>query len=232
MARDVGESTSSESPISSITGSGTNNNDSGSFECNVCFELAQDPIVTLCGHLYCWPCLYQWLHGHAQSSECPVCKAFIEEDRLVPLYGRGKSPTDPRSKSNQDANIPHRPSGQRPPTALWPAPPPPHRLNHFSEVNPWFMGGTRMGSARFGNYTFSAVIGDLFPLLNYQVHGFPDAISYGPVVGFPYGYPNAFHGGHAHGYLRQAAYGQRGHVYLKVLLILIGALEIASLVWL
>lgn len=29
------------------------------FECNICLELARDPVVTLCGHLYCWPCLYR-----------------------------------------------------------------------------------------------------------------------------------------------------------------------------
>lgn len=30
------------------------------FECNICYELAQEPVVTLCGHLYCWPCIYRW----------------------------------------------------------------------------------------------------------------------------------------------------------------------------
>ena len=29
------------------------------FECNICLELASSPVVTLCGHLYCWPCLYR-----------------------------------------------------------------------------------------------------------------------------------------------------------------------------
>ena len=33
--------------------------DNSAFECNICLELAQDPVVTLCGHLYCWPCLYR-----------------------------------------------------------------------------------------------------------------------------------------------------------------------------
>ncbi len=29
------------------------------FDCNICLELASDPVITLCGHLYCWPCLYR-----------------------------------------------------------------------------------------------------------------------------------------------------------------------------
>ena len=31
------------------------------FECNICLELAQDPVVTQCGHLYCWPCIYKYV---------------------------------------------------------------------------------------------------------------------------------------------------------------------------
>ena len=29
------------------------------FECNICLDLASHPVITLCGHLYCWPCLYR-----------------------------------------------------------------------------------------------------------------------------------------------------------------------------
>ena len=29
------------------------------FECNICFELANDAVITLCGHMYCWNCLYR-----------------------------------------------------------------------------------------------------------------------------------------------------------------------------
>ncbi|KAG6494989.1 hypothetical protein ZIOFF_042778 [Zingiber officinale] len=98
-------------------------------------------VVTLCGHLY-WACLYKWLHVHAQSSECPVCKAIIEDEKLAPLYGRGKSSTDPQSKTSPSMNIPHRPAGQRPAMAL-----PPPDPNNFHHGNPWFMGGAPMASS-------------------------------------------------------------------------------------
>lgn len=29
------------------------------FECNICFDIPRDPVVTRCGHLYCWSCLYR-----------------------------------------------------------------------------------------------------------------------------------------------------------------------------
>ncbi|KAK4409768.1 E3 ubiquitin-protein ligase [Sesamum angolense] len=89
----------------------------GNFECNICLDLAQDPVITLCGHLYCWPCLYKWLQGHSNSHECPVCKAPVDEEKLIPLYGRGKTSTDQRSKPPPGTEIPNRPAGQRPDTA-------------------------------------------------------------------------------------------------------------------
>lgn len=218
----------SEPSSSSNNNSGNNSSDTGNFECNICLELAQDPIVTLCGHLFCWPCLYQWLHGFANSSGCPVCKALIEEDKLVPLYGRGKTSGDPRAKAPPGVHIPSRPSGQRPATA-----PPPQEPNGFPGLNPWFVGGGAP-VARFGNFTFSAAIGGLFPFMNFHVHGFPDAGGYGPVpgpAGFPYGY------GHGHGqawngnngFQRYAPQGNQQDNYLKTLLIVIGILVVATL---
>ncbi|MFS7920679.1 putative P-type H(+)-exporting transporter [Helianthus anomalus] len=65
----------------------------------ICFDLAQDQI--------CWPCLYKWLHLHSHSQEYPVCKAQIEEGKLVPLYGRGKDSTTRRSRSVPDDEIPN-----------------------------------------------------------------------------------------------------------------------------
>jgi len=72
------------------------NHPTGGFDCNICLELVQEPVVTLCGHLYCWPCIYKWIHCQSISNEnpdpqCPVCKSEVSQDMLVPLYGRGQS---------------------------------------------------------------------------------------------------------------------------------------------
>ncbi|WOL05392.1 hypothetical protein Cni_G14120 [Canna indica] len=59
-----------------------------SFHCNICLDFAVDPIVTFCGHLYCWPCIYKWMQLEGTSHQrCPVCKALISQHTIVPLYG-------------------------------------------------------------------------------------------------------------------------------------------------
>mmetsp|Transcript_17756 Transcript_17756/g.31650 ORF Transcript_17756/g.31650 Transcript_17756/m.31650 type:complete len:175 (-) Transcript_17756:218-742(-) len=84
---------------------------SSPFECNICLELSRDPVVTLCGHLYCWPCLYRWLRvdGSARKA-CPVCMTPVDKDKVVPIYGRGG-----QSQEDFDPDglkIPQRPSGK------------------------------------------------------------------------------------------------------------------------
>ncbi|KAG1355126.1 E3 ubiquitin-protein ligase RMA1H1 [Cocos nucifera] len=83
----------------------------GCFDCNICLDFAIDPVVTLCGHLYCWPCIYKWLQQAESISrqQCPVCKASISENTLVPLYGRGHSTKRPQ----ETLEIPRRPSVHR-----------------------------------------------------------------------------------------------------------------------
>ncbi|KAJ9170961.1 hypothetical protein P3X46_019019 [Hevea brasiliensis] len=91
------------------------------FDCNICLDSVQDPVVTLCGHLYCWPCMYKWLHFQSISTEnedlqmqqqCPVCKAEVSEGTLVPLFGRGQTTKPSKSKApNLGIIIPRRPLG-------------------------------------------------------------------------------------------------------------------------
>ena len=90
--------------------------DSSSFECNICLDLAKSPVVTLCGHLFCWSCLYRWnqtLQSQAgsNSNKCPVCKANMDVNSVIPIYCRqmeGKEGTDGKTP------LPPRPAGQRP----------------------------------------------------------------------------------------------------------------------
>ncbi|XVE66203.1 hypothetical protein DITRI_Ditri08aG0061700 [Diplodiscus trichospermus] len=98
----------------------SDDNPSGGFDCNICLDSVQDPVVTLCGHLYCWPCIYKWLHFETISTEnqdqkqqhCPVCKAEISHTSLVPLYGRGLTSNVSRDKTPQlGVVIPKRPLG-------------------------------------------------------------------------------------------------------------------------
>lgn len=88
----------------------------GCFDCNICLECATEPVVTLCGHLYCWPCIYEWLRPDAEADamssarrQCPVCKAAVSPDALVPLYGRGGS-SDAKKPPRNLASIPPRPA--------------------------------------------------------------------------------------------------------------------------
>ncbi|ESQ43117.1 hypothetical protein EUTSA_v10014518mg [Eutrema salsugineum] len=92
-----------------------NSNETGCFDCNICLETAHDPIVTLCGHLFCWPCIYKWLDVQKsspvsiiQKQNCPVCKSNISIGSLVPLYGRGMSSSS--SSDSETTMIPQRPA--------------------------------------------------------------------------------------------------------------------------
>ncbi|XP_078171381.1 uncharacterized protein LOC144565487 [Carex rostrata] len=100
---------------------------------------------------------------HTRYPECPVCKALVEEEKLVPLYGRGKNPTDPWSKPIPGVEIPHRSTGQRLPTVAQLEPNQNPNLNLFHNVN-WG-----------GGYSFGFGTFELFPMLSFQVNGFPGA---------------------------------------------------------
>ncbi|KAI3499104.1 hypothetical protein L1887_34897 [Cichorium endivia] len=82
---------------------------SDNFDCNICLDTIQDPMVTLCGHLYCWPCIYKWIHlSHDKNPLCPVCKTEISEKTLIPLYV--PTPSTKPTSQEKTVPIPRRPS--------------------------------------------------------------------------------------------------------------------------
>ncbi|KAF4349723.1 hypothetical protein G4B88_030937 [Cannabis sativa] len=158
--------------------------------------------------------------------ECPVCKALIQEEKLVPLYGRDKTQFDPRSKSYSGIDIPDRPARERPLKAPLPDP------NQFTNNGFGFMGGfVPMAIARMGNFTLATAFGGLIPsLFNMHFHGFPDATVYGTTFGFPYGF-HCFHCGHAHhGFPQPANQAWNVDNVLKNLLMVVGVFVILALI--
>lgn len=83
------------------------------FDCNICLDLAKEPVVTCCGHLFCWPCLYQWIHVHSDAKECPVCKGEVTMKNVTPIYGRGSGTRETEEDSSFALKVPHRPQARR-----------------------------------------------------------------------------------------------------------------------
>jgi hypothetical protein len=93
------------------------------FCCNICLEAVAEPVVTQCGHLYCWPCLYRWLEPGMYPDEraalglsshldvpvdssrrvCPVCKAPSSVPAVVPIYVRAAHDQTPQKIDSDDA---------------------------------------------------------------------------------------------------------------------------------
>lgn len=93
--KDASESESKDKTNASSDGAAKK--DDSMFECNICLDTAKEAVVSMCGHLFCWPCLHQWLETRPTRQLCPVCKASISKDKVIPLYGRGSSKEeDPR----------------------------------------------------------------------------------------------------------------------------------------
>lgn len=84
--------------------------DGNFFDCNICLDLSKEPVLTCCGHLYCWPCLYQWLQI-SDAKECPVCKGEVTSKTVTPIYGRGNHKRE--IEESLDTKVPMRPQDRK-----------------------------------------------------------------------------------------------------------------------
>lgn len=48
--------------------------------CLLCSETRKDATSTICGHIFCWSCINEWLK---QNPQCPVCRQATEPSRLI-----------------------------------------------------------------------------------------------------------------------------------------------------
>ncbi|XP_021837513.1 E3 ubiquitin-protein ligase RMA3-like isoform X2 [Spinacia oleracea] len=133
-----------------------------SFDCNICFDVAHDPVVTRCGHLYCWACIFKWLNVQSSSSSeqthqkaCPVCKANISQTSLIPLYCHGPSRSDDEARKSQRDVIPPRPAAANSPSS------PQQQQLHSNQQYPEF----RYASISSSNYLSPTMAGILIPTI-------------------------------------------------------------------
>lgn len=88
------------------------------FNCVICYGPASEPVVSFCGHLFCWKCCYEWIsRQEVAGSEpmCPLCKGALNTDRLIPIYG-----TEASSASATAQFLPARPGAMRVPADTQP----------------------------------------------------------------------------------------------------------------
>lgn len=94
----------------------------GSFyDCNICLEMAREPILTCCGHLFCWACFYRVSYVDSTAKECPVCKGEVTDAGITPIYGNGNGNdplvAEPEAGSGSGSSVtvivPPRPRARR-----------------------------------------------------------------------------------------------------------------------
>ena len=54
-------------------------------ECPICLNNARLPVVTRCGHIFCWECIKNWVKKK-DKLECPICKNGIKLEEVIKLY--------------------------------------------------------------------------------------------------------------------------------------------------
>lgn len=55
----------------------------------------------------------RWMQLQSVCRQCPVCKAGVDTDKVVPIYGRSNESPDPRVDGEKLEPLPARPVGQR-----------------------------------------------------------------------------------------------------------------------
>ena len=89
------------------------NSGSKNFECTICLDTAKEPVLTKCGHMFCWPCIYNWLESKGGKAKCPNCKNEITKNDLIPVYANDEN----KENTNRFKNIPKRPKAERNPNS-------------------------------------------------------------------------------------------------------------------
>ncbi|KAH8335725.1 hypothetical protein KR074_012040 [Drosophila pseudoananassae] len=77
--------------------------------CNLCAQYVRGGVITICGHLFCWACLWPKLHNSLHP-KCPQCSnPLILHEDIIPFHGEG-----PHGQSDDDEVVAQPESVSRP----------------------------------------------------------------------------------------------------------------------
>ncbi|KAH8385670.1 hypothetical protein KR200_006781 [Drosophila serrata] len=66
-----------------------NDEDMAAYTCKHCKSYVRGGVILICGHLFCWTCLWPFL-ADKPSPECPQCQtSLILHEDIMPFYGEG-----------------------------------------------------------------------------------------------------------------------------------------------
>ena len=55
--------------------------------CPLCHKSLKSPVVTKCGHVFCWPCISESL-SRSDPPSCPTCQHPLKKEDIIPIYGQ------------------------------------------------------------------------------------------------------------------------------------------------
>lgn len=153
-------------PVPSSATINTTNDNDVAFACSICLDGVKDkdPVVTQCGHLYCWPCLYRWLQTRHGEGTCPVCKASVSQENVIPIFIRGSTADPRRGVAVGTDFVPSRPQAHRPEPA--------DMQNNNTQNNATFNFGY---NAQIGGISFASGYGFFPSLFGLQFQSFAPA---------------------------------------------------------
>ena len=76
--------------------------ESSEYQCRICNKLATRPVISLCGHMFCWDCIDRVL-TQTNSSACPICQSGISKETLTPIYVTEEAKSEPTSNPRPQA---------------------------------------------------------------------------------------------------------------------------------